>query len=184
LPYPPPNSAIEDIPSFTANAERCLQKAEKRKFTTMGSCTVTTDTLSREDVLRTLRSDAKHLQMWAICPYGGLGPMFRRFLFGDDPIQPLSFSANKPYAARCTVTPSKAQLPMASFPLQIPHSLLRSQPTSDSMATPTLPPPLRSISFNSLASPAPRRLLSTSVDQFLPSRLHRRLRDQPEPLQD
>eukprot|EP00573_Skeletonema_grethae_P000936 CAMPEP_0201688944 /NCGR_PEP_ID=MMETSP0578-20130828/2607_1 /ASSEMBLY_ACC=CAM_ASM_000663 /TAXON_ID=267565 /ORGANISM="Skeletonema grethea, Strain CCMP 1804" /LENGTH=316 /DNA_ID=CAMNT_0048173429 /DNA_START=675 /DNA_END=1623 /DNA_ORIENTATION=- len=123
-PDPPPNSAIEDIPSFTANAERCLQKAEKRKFTTMGSCTVTTNTMSREDVLRTLHSDAKHLQMWAIYPYGGLGPMFRRFLFGDDPIQPLSFSANKPHAAKMYVAPSKAQLLMASVPLQILLGLL------------------------------------------------------------
>ncbi len=65
---------------------------------------------------------------------------------------------------RCTATPS---LLMASFPLQILHGLLPNQPTSYSMTTPTQqqhpqPLTLRSISFNSLASPAPRRSLSTS----------------------
>ena len=46
---------------------------KKRKFMTMGSSPVTTNTMSREreHVLRTLYVDAKHLQMWAICPYGG-----------------------------------------------------------------------------------------------------------------
>ena len=37
---------------------------------------------------------------WAVCSYGGLGHMFRRFIFGDDPIRPLSFSANWPQAAK------------------------------------------------------------------------------------
>ncbi len=88
------------------------------KFTTMGSCTVTTNTLTREDVLRTLHSDAKHLQIWAICPYGGLGPMFRRFLFGDDPIRPLSFSALSQLA------PQAAKMYHDSLHSTAPHGIL------------------------------------------------------------
>eukprot|EP00984_Skeletonema_dohrnii_P023200 scaffold12273_cov122-Skeletonema_dohrnii-CCMP3373.AAC.1 len=103
-PDPPSASALdEDISLYTANAERCLQTAEKsRKFTTMGNSTVTGNTMTREDVLHTLSTNAKLLQIWEICPYGGMGPMLRRFLFGDDPIRPLSFTPNpnKPHAAR------------------------------------------------------------------------------------
>ena len=84
---------------------------------TMGSCAVTTNTMPREDVLRTLHFDAKHLQMWAICPYGGLGPMLRRFLFGDDPIQPLSFSANKPHAATMYQDSLQSSAPHGILPL-------------------------------------------------------------------
>jgi hypothetical protein len=36
-PDPPSASALEDVSLYTANAERCLQTAEKRKFTTMGN---------------------------------------------------------------------------------------------------------------------------------------------------
>ena len=71
-PDPPPASALEDMSLYTANAdaERCLEAAEKRKFTTMGNSTVTGNTMTREDVLRTLFTDANLLQIWAICPYG------------------------------------------------------------------------------------------------------------------
>ena len=99
-PDPPSASALEDISLYTANAERCLQTAEMRKFTTMGNSTVTGNTMTREDVLHTLSTNAKLLQIWAICPYGGMGPMLRKFLFGDDPIRPLSFTPNKPHAAK------------------------------------------------------------------------------------
>ena len=118
-PDPPSTPALEDISSYTANAERCLQAAEKRKFTTMtmGSSPVTTNTMSREDVLRTLHIDAKHLQMWAICPYGGMGPMLRRFLFGDDPIRPLSFSANWPQAAKMYLDSLQSSAPHGIIPL-------------------------------------------------------------------
>ncbi len=51
-PDPPSTPALEDISLYTANAERCLQAAERRKFTTMGG-TITANTMTREDVLRT-----------------------------------------------------------------------------------------------------------------------------------
>ncbi len=90
-------------------------KGGKEEVHDNGKLSVTTNTMTREDFLRTLHSDAKHLQMWAICPYGGLGPMFRIFLFGDDPIRPLSFSRpTGPKQQRCTTTPSKVQLHMTS----------------------------------------------------------------------
>eukprot|EP00984_Skeletonema_dohrnii_P018748 scaffold8828_cov166-Skeletonema_dohrnii-CCMP3373.AAC.1 len=56
--------------------------------------------MTREDVLHHLSTNDKLLQIWAICPYGGMGPMLRKFLFGDDPIRPLSFTPNKPHAAK------------------------------------------------------------------------------------
>ena len=89
---------------YTANAERCLQSAEKRKFMTMGNSTVTGNTITREDVLRTLFTDAILLQIWAICPFGGMSPMHFRFLFGDDPIRLLSFTTNRPQAASSYVS--------------------------------------------------------------------------------
>ena len=115
-PDPPSASALEDISLYTANAERCLQAAEKRKFTTMGG-TVTANTMTREDVLRTLHTDAKHLQMWAICPYGGMGPMLRRFLFGEDPIRPLSFTANRSQAAKMYRASLQSSAPHGILPL-------------------------------------------------------------------
>ena len=75
--------------------------------------------------------DVGNMPIWRL-----IGPMLRRFLFGDHPIQPLSFSANKPQTLqRCTETPSKARLLMASFHSQILHGQLPKQTTSDSMAT-------------------------------------------------
>eukprot|EP00577_Skeletonema_sp_RCC1716_P032352 CAMPEP_0113406396 /NCGR_PEP_ID=MMETSP0013_2-20120614/19487_1 /TAXON_ID=2843 ORGANISM="Skeletonema costatum, Strain 1716" /NCGR_SAMPLE_ID=MMETSP0013_2 /ASSEMBLY_ACC=CAM_ASM_000158 /LENGTH=453 /DNA_ID=CAMNT_0000292235 /DNA_START=436 /DNA_END=1797 /DNA_ORIENTATION=+ /assembly_acc=CAM_ASM_000158 len=116
-PDPPSTSALEDISLYTANAERCLQTAEKRKFTTMGNSTVTGNTMTREDVLHTLSTNAKLLQIWAICPYGGMGPMLRRFLFGDDPIRPLSFTPNKPHAAKMYLESLQSSAPHGILPL-------------------------------------------------------------------
>ena len=96
-PEPTQPSDTEDIISFySANAGRCLQEAEKRKFKYMGNYTVTPATVTREDI-----AVQKHLQIWAICPYGGLGPMFRRFLYGEEPKTLINFTANKnkPHAA-------------------------------------------------------------------------------------
>mmetsp|Transcript_23067 Transcript_23067/g.32939 ORF Transcript_23067/g.32939 Transcript_23067/m.32939 type:complete len:162 (-) Transcript_23067:114-599(-) len=83
----------------------------------MGSSTVTTNTMTREDVLRTLHTDAKHLQMWAICPYGGMGPMLRKFLFGDDPIRELSFSSNWPQASKMYRDSLQSSAPHGILPL-------------------------------------------------------------------
>ena len=93
------------------------QTAEKRKFTTMGNSTVTGNTMTREDVLHTLSTNAKLLQIWAICPYGGMGPMLRRFLFGDDPIRPLSFTPNKPHAAKMYLESLQSSAPHGILPL-------------------------------------------------------------------
>ena len=55
--------------------------------------------------------------MWAICPYGNMGPMpmLRRFLFGEDPIRPLSFTANRSQAE---------QMYRASLQSSAPHGIL------------------------------------------------------------
>eukprot|EP00985_Skeletonema_marinoi_P012317 scaffold5920_cov204-Skeletonema_marinoi.AAC.6 len=83
----------------------------------MGHSTVTGNTMTREDVLHTLSTNAKLLQIWAICPYGGMGPMLRRFLFGDDPIRPLSFTPNKPHAARMYLESLQSSAPHGILPL-------------------------------------------------------------------
>jgi len=79
--------------------------------------TVTGNTMTKEDVLHTLFTNAKLLQIWAICPYGGMGPMLRRFLFGDDPIHPLSFTTNKPHAARMYLESLQSSAPHGILPL-------------------------------------------------------------------
>jgi len=43
----------------------------------------------REEVLRTLHTNAMHIQMCAICLYGGRSPMLRHFIFGKTPTQPI-----------------------------------------------------------------------------------------------
>lgn len=53
----------------------------------------------REDIFRTLLTNAKLLQMSNMSLWWQI-PMLRRFLFGVDPIQPLSFTSNRPQAAR------------------------------------------------------------------------------------
>eukprot|EP00984_Skeletonema_dohrnii_P005871 scaffold2076_cov69-Skeletonema_dohrnii-CCMP3373.AAC.6 len=126
--------------------------------------------MTREDVLRTLFTDAKLLQIWAICPYGGIGPMLRRFLFGDDPIRPLSFTTNRPQAARMYLESLQSSaLRMAFFHLQTHRGLPPNPPIRISTATPTPHPPQESTSSNSSASPAPKRSPSAYGDQPVPS---------------
>lgn len=51
--------------------------------------TMTVDVVSREEVLRTLHTNAMHIQMCVICLYGGRSPMLRHFIFGKTPTQPI-----------------------------------------------------------------------------------------------
>eukprot|EP00984_Skeletonema_dohrnii_P036134 scaffold36756_cov150-Skeletonema_dohrnii-CCMP3373.AAC.2 len=99
---------------YTANAdaERCLDAAEKRKFTTMGNSTVIGNTMTREDVLHTLFTDANLLQIWAICPYGGMAHSAL-----DDPIRPLSFTTNRPQAMRTYLESLQSSAPHDILPL-------------------------------------------------------------------
>jgi hypothetical protein len=60
--------------------------------------TVTADSITREDVLRTLQADNVLLQIWAICPHGSMGPMMRRFFLNDLPHSPLQFTSAHPEA--------------------------------------------------------------------------------------
>ncbi len=97
--------------------------------------------------------------------------------FNQFPSQPIGLKLQ-----RCTSIPFKVQPHMASSLSQIPRGPHPNQPTTDSTATPTQHPPLRSPSSNSLVSPAPKRSLATSVDPYVLSKPHKHLRDQPEPL--
>ena len=45
-------------------------------------------------------SDDKLLQIWSICPYGGMGPMMRHFLLGEEAQHPLQFRNTHPNATR------------------------------------------------------------------------------------
>eukprot|EP00985_Skeletonema_marinoi_P023135 scaffold15149_cov194-Skeletonema_marinoi.AAC.2 len=161
-PDPPPASALEDISIYTANAERCLQAAEKRKFTTMGNSTVTGNTMTREDVLRNLYTDSKLLQIWEICPYGGMGPMLRRFLFGDDPIRPLSFTSNRPQAARMYLESLQSSAPHGILHTTCKLILVLLQTSSSEILRPLihcphpkdpLPPTVRSRLHQSVCHP-------------------------------
>ena len=60
--------------------------------------TVTTDTITLEEVLRTLQANNVLLQIWAICPHGSMGPMMRRFFLNDLPHSPLQFTSAHPEA--------------------------------------------------------------------------------------
>jgi len=131
---------------------------KKRKFMTMGSSPVTTNTTTRKDVLQTLHTDAKHLQMWVICPYGGMGPD----------------STHLQLASSCQDVPRlPPKLVLYGFSLSRtrrgPHP---NQPTRNSTATLPQQPAPRSTSSNDSALPARRRSLSTSVDQSVPNRPH------------
>jgi hypothetical protein len=98
-PDPSSNPDSIDISTYTAAAVRCLQDAEKRKFTRMGGGTVTSDTIPREEVLRTLQANNVLLQIWAICPHGSMGPMMRRFFLNDQPLSALQFGPTHLQAA-------------------------------------------------------------------------------------
>ena len=65
----------------------------------MGGGTVTSDTITREEVLRTLQANNVLLQIWAICPHGSMGPMMRRFFLNAQPHSPLQFGPTHPQAA-------------------------------------------------------------------------------------
>ncbi len=106
-----------DITNFTANAVRCHQDAERRKFTTMSNSTVTPNLVSREEVLATLHSDHKLLQMWSICPHGGMGPMLRKFLLNDNPHTALTFTDRRPHATTMYRQSNQSYSPHGILPL-------------------------------------------------------------------
>jgi hypothetical protein len=85
--------------TYTAAAVKCLQNAEKRKFTRLGGGTVTADTITREEVLRTLQASNDLLQIWANCPHGSMGPIMHRFFLNDHSHYPIQFSPTHPEAA-------------------------------------------------------------------------------------
>jgi hypothetical protein len=83
----------------------------------MSNSTVTTNSVSREDVLGVLHSDHKLLQMWAICPHGGLGPMLRKFLLNDNPHTALTFSDRRPHATTMYRQSNQSYSPHGVLPL-------------------------------------------------------------------
>ncbi|KAL7448815.1 hypothetical protein ACHAWC_001695 [Mediolabrus comicus] len=154
-PEPLPPAVRPDISNFTANAVRCHQDAERRKFTTMSNSTVTTNSVSREDVLGVLHSDHKLLQMWAICPHGGLGPMLRKFLLNDNPHPALTFSDRRPHATTMYRQSNQSYSPHGVLPLA--DSSWKSNKLRKFYGhSYTLPPPPLSTSSNNLASRAPK----------------------------
>jgi len=116
-PEPFPPDALPDINTVTANAAKCLQAAENRKFTTMGSSTISTNSMMREEVLGALLSDHKLLQMWAICPHGGMSPMFRKFLLNDNPHTALTFTNRRPHATMMYRQSNQSYSPHGILPL-------------------------------------------------------------------
>ncbi len=64
-----------------------------------------------------MATEEKGGHVWAICPHGGLGPMFRRFLYGEEPQSPLTFTANTPHAANMYLQSLQSYAPHGILPL-------------------------------------------------------------------
>ena len=128
----------------------------------MGGGTVTSDTIPREEVPRTLQANNVLLQIWAICPHGSMGPLMRRFFLNDQPHSPLQFG---PHTCRLPISTASQVFIQGSrvfFPSLMRRGSAQDSPTRSSMGTLTqLPHPRLSFSSNSDLL-APRHLLSTS----------------------
>ena len=111
LSPPPPPSPIDptiDIQQqLSANAERCHQRAERGKYRRGGDCVDDAD-LSLPDppssrdlgelYIGDINRANRLLIPVSVGPYGDFGPLFRNFLFGQGPRQPLSPFRDRPQA--------------------------------------------------------------------------------------
>ncbi|EJK59547.1 hypothetical protein THAOC_20211 [Thalassiosira oceanica] len=111
LSPPPPPSSIDpttDIQQqLSANAERCHQRAERGNYR-RGGDTVDDADLSLPDppsskdlgelYIGEINRANRLLLPVSIGPYGDFGPIFRNFLFGQGPRQPLSPFKDRPQA--------------------------------------------------------------------------------------
>jgi len=131
--------------TYTAAAVKCLQNAEKRKFTRLGGGTVTADTITREEVLRTLQASNDLLQIWANCPHGSMGPT----MHGSSSMTIRTIQSNSALHTQRLPTCPASQVFTQVSQVAICGSA-RDSPTRSSMGTPTqLPRTPLSFSSNS-----------------------------------
>ncbi|EJK51822.1 hypothetical protein THAOC_28972 [Thalassiosira oceanica] len=163
LSPPPPPSSIgptTDIQQqLSANAERCHQWAERAKYR-RGGDTVDDADLSLPDppsskdlgelYIGEINRANRLLLPVSIGPYGDFGPIFRNFLFGQGPRQPLSPFKDRPQANLAHLCATSHPAPFTSSPQHAPTGSATSPDIS--LAILTRHPPHVNISSRSLGS--------------------------------
>jgi hypothetical protein len=99
-PYPSFNPTSPDVTTIlTANADKHLQKYEKKKIGRDNKTDPTTGTITVGDTLiGDLLTHNMVLIPLAIDPHGRFGPLLQTFLFDTEPTIPITFTTNKPNA--------------------------------------------------------------------------------------
>ena len=90
----PPHDSLDVIEKVSANAEMHHQSYERQKLRRDG------DRAEGDTVIGDLLSAGHVLIPFAVDGYGGLGPMARRFLYGERTRRPLTFRHDRPNATR------------------------------------------------------------------------------------